>query len=132
MPDLDLLISRHSAETHSLGAAAIVASIAAVARLPVAQTRARIWLAVFLAWMTHPLLDAFTADSSVPIGIMVWWPFSAAYYHSGIMLFDAIHRPWWLPGFWAHNVVAAARELLIVAPLTATIWWTRRKGPQGS
>ena len=132
MPDLDLLIGRHSAETHSIGAASIVASIAPVARLPVAQTRARIWLAVFLAWMTHPLLDAFTADSSVPIGIMVWWPFSSAYYHSGMALFDAIHRRWWLPGFWEHNVIAAARELLIVAPLTAIIWWTRRKGPQGS
>ncbi len=85
MPDLDLLIGRHSAETHSIGAAAIVASVAAVARVPVAQTAARIWLAVFLAWMTHPLLDAFTADSSVPVGIMVWWPFSSAHYHSGIV-----------------------------------------------
>lgn len=132
LPDVDLLIGRHSAETHSIGAAVVIASLLAMARVPVASHRRRIWLAILLAWMTHPLLDAFTADSSVPIGIMVWWPFSSAYYHSGIALFDAIHRRWWLPGFWEHNVIATARELLIVAPLAATIWWTRRKGPQGS
>jgi membrane-bound metal-dependent hydrolase YbcI (DUF457 family) len=117
MPDLDLLIGRHSAETHSIGAAAIVASIAAVARLPVAQTRARIWLAVFLAWMTHPLLDAFTADSSIPVGIMLWWPFSSAHYHTGIVVFDSIYRRWWLPGFFEHNAIAAVKELVMVGPV---------------
>ena len=57
-PDLDLLWGRHSAETHSIGAAAIVASIAAWRRWPAAVTPSRIWLAVFLAWCSHPLLDA--------------------------------------------------------------------------
>ena len=37
MPDLDLLINRHSAETHSIGAAAIVATFSALVRLPVAH-----------------------------------------------------------------------------------------------
>ena len=45
--DLDLLIGRHSAETHSLGAALIVAAIAAWQRWPVARRRWRIGLAVF-------------------------------------------------------------------------------------
>ncbi|HYN08507.1 MAG TPA: metal-dependent hydrolase [Vicinamibacterales bacterium] len=126
MPDLDLLINRHSAETHSVGVAAVVASLAAVARLPVAQTRGRIWLAVFLAWMTHPLLDAFTADSSVPVGIMIWWPFSSAHYHSGIVVFDSIYRRWWLPGFLEHNLIAALKEFVIVGPVAAVVWWVRR------
>ena len=127
MPDFDLLIGRHSAETHSVGAAAIVASIAAVARLPVAQTRGRIWIAVFLAWMTHPLLDAFTADSSIPVGIMLWWPFSPAHYHTGIIVFDSIYRRWWLPGFSEHNAVAALKELVILGPIAGLAWWQSTK-----
>ena len=127
MPDLDLLINRHSAETHSIGAAAIVATISAFARLPVAQTRRRIWLAVFLAWMTHPLLDAFTDDSSIPIGIMIAWPFSTAHFHSGIAVFEPIYRRYWLPGFFAHNVFAAAKELAIVGPIAGLCWWIRRR-----
>jgi membrane-bound metal-dependent hydrolase YbcI (DUF457 family) len=126
MPDLDLLIGRHSAETHSIGAAAIVASVAAVARVPIARERARTWWAIFLAWMTHPLLDAFTADNSVPIGIMIWWPFSSSHYHSGIVVFDSIYRRWWLPGFFEQNLGAALKELVILSPVAALIWWIRR------
>jgi membrane-bound metal-dependent hydrolase YbcI (DUF457 family) len=131
LPDLDLLINRHSAETHSVGAAVIVASVAAFARVPVAQTRARIWATVFLAWMTHPLLDAFTGDSSVPVGIMVWWPFSSAHYHSGIVVFDSIYRRWWLPGFLEHNALAAAKEFVILGPVTGLVWWVRRRRMTG-
>jgi membrane-bound metal-dependent hydrolase YbcI (DUF457 family) len=131
LPDLDFLINRHSAETHSVGAAVIVASLAAFAKVPVAQTRARIWAAVFLAWMTHPLLDAFTADSSVPVGIMVWWPFSSAHYHSGIVVFDSVYRRWWLTGFFEHNARAAARELLILGPVAGLVWWVRRRKMTG-
>ena len=129
MPDLDLLINRHSAETHSIGIAAVVASVAALARLPLAQTRVRIWLAVFLSWMTHPLLDFFTEDSSVPVGIMMWWPFSSAHYHSGLAVFDSIYRRWWLPGFLEHNLIAAVKEFVILGPIAAIVWRTR--GPKG-
>jgi membrane-bound metal-dependent hydrolase YbcI (DUF457 family) len=133
MPDFDLLIDRHSAETHSIGAAVLVASVAALARVPVAGGRARIWFAVFLAWMTHPLLDAFTADSSVPVGIMIWWPFSSAHYHSGIVIFDSIYRRWWLPGFFEHNLVAALKELVVLGPIAAIAAALRiSQGAQGS
>jgi membrane-bound metal-dependent hydrolase YbcI (DUF457 family) len=127
MPDLDLLIGRHSAETHSIGVAALVASIAAWVRVPVAHDRWRIWLAIFLAWMTHPLLDAFTDDSSVPIGIMAWWPFSSAYFHSGVTIFDSIYRRWWLPGFFEHNVQAALKELVLVGPIVLLVMWITRR-----
>jgi membrane-bound metal-dependent hydrolase YbcI (DUF457 family) len=128
VPDLDLLINRHSAETHSVGAAAVVASVAALARLPVAPTRARIWLAVFLAWMTHPLLDFFTDDSSAPVGIMMWWPFSAAHYHASVAIFDSVYRRYWLSGFWEHNLLAALKECVILAPLAAIMFAIRRRG----
>jgi hypothetical protein len=123
--DLDLLFHRHSAETHSIGAAAIVATVAAVLRWPVARTRPRIWLAVAAAYLTHPLLDALAEDSSPPFGIMALWPFSSGYYICRLTIFDSIYRQWHEAGFVSHNLAAIGRELLILAPIAATVWWLR-------
>lgn len=124
-PDLDLLIGRHSAETHSLGAAVLVASIAAWQRWPVSRERWRIGLAVFLAWASHPLLDSMGQDTSKPLGVMALWPFSREYFMTGLTVFAPIFRRWWLPGFVSHNLMAVVREIAILAPLTAAIWWLR-------
>jgi membrane-bound metal-dependent hydrolase YbcI (DUF457 family) len=122
-PDLDLLIGRHSAETHSLGAAAIVATIAWWRNWPVAAGGWRVWLAVFLAWATHPLLDSLGSDTSVPIGVMAFWPFSREYVQTGLDVFLPIYRRWMLPGFVSHNFLAMLRELAILLPFTALAWW---------
>jgi membrane-bound metal-dependent hydrolase YbcI (DUF457 family) len=109
-PDLDLFFSRHRAETHSLGAAVIVASAAAWGLWPVARSRGRMWLSVFAACFTHPLLDALALDTNVPFGIMAFWPISRAYVQSGIEVFDPVWRRWWLADFWTHNSVAMLKE----------------------
>jgi membrane-bound metal-dependent hydrolase YbcI (DUF457 family) len=121
-PDLDLLINRHSAETHSLGAAVIVATAAAVMRWPVAAGRARIWCAVALAWASHPLLDALGRDGSPPFGVMLLWPLARDHFMSSISVFDPISRRWWLPGFISHNLAAVWRELLILVPVATVVW----------
>jgi len=125
-PDLDLLIGRHSMETHSIGAAVAVALVAAWWRWPVARDRWHIWLAVCLAWMSHPVADALAPDTSPPIGVMLLWPFSADFYNSGIHVFAPISRRWWLPGFTLNNVLAVVRELLILGPVLALLAWRRR------
>ena len=127
-PDLDLLIGRHRAESHSLGAAAIVATIAAWRRWPVADTRGRVWLAIFAACATHPLLDALAFDNVPPIGIMAFWPFSRAYVQSGFTLFAPVWRRWWLASFYTHNTLAVIREVSILAPVWLAVWWMRGKG----
>ena len=116
-PDLDLLIGRHSAETHSVGAAVIVAATAALMRWPVARERWRIGLAVLLAWISHPLLDSLGQDSSPPYGVMAFWPVSHEYVRAPFDLFMPIWRRYWEPGFLSHNLLAALRELLILGPL---------------
>jgi inner membrane protein len=126
-PDLDLLVGRHSGETHSVGAAVLVGALAAWQRWPVARERWRIGLAVFLAWLSHPLLDAFGQDTSSPIGVMAFWPFSREYVNANIPLFMPIWRRWWLPGFLPHNLMAVAREIALLGPVTAAIWWLRRR-----
>jgi membrane-bound metal-dependent hydrolase YbcI (DUF457 family) len=131
-PDLDLLIGRHRAETHSLGAAVIVACVAAAWRWPIAASRGRIWLAACAAWATHPLLDALGSDTSIPIGIMAFWPLSRAYYHMGYDLFAAISRRWWTASFYTQNLLAVGREVAILLPICVLVWWLRapRRAPQ--
>ena len=127
-PDLDLLIGRHSAETHSLGAAAIVATAAAVMQWPVAEGRLRIWCAVALAWASHPLLDALGRDGSAPFGVMLLWPLTREHFMSSISVFEPISRRWWLPGFVSHNLAAVWRELLILVPVLLLTWGITRWG----
>jgi hypothetical protein len=126
-PDLDLLIGRHSQETHSLGAATIVATVAAWRRWPIAPTPARIWVAAFVAWISHPLFDASSFDLGPPIGVMLFWPFSVEHWHSGINVFGAIERHWDHAGFFRQNAISFAREMAILLPITAGVWWARRR-----
>jgi len=122
-PDLDLLWGRHSRETHSVGAALIVATVAAWQRWPVASTRTRIWLAVCAAWLTHPLLDAMSSDTSIPVGIMAFWPLSTEFYSTGWDTFGPISRRYWLDNFWAINLTSIGRELVLLGPVSASVWW---------
>jgi hypothetical protein len=136
-PDLDLLIGRHSMETHSVGAAVIVATIAAWQRWPVASSRTMIWIAVAAAWLSHPLLDALGSDTSVPIGVMAFWPFSREHFQSSLEVFGAISRRYWRDDFWSLNLSAVTTELLILVPVvaliavvTSTSWNRRRNAPR--
>ena len=137
-PDLDLLWGRHSAETHSIGAAAIVASIAAWRRWPVLSERSgvegpaavtpwRIWLAIFLAWCSHPLLDALGRDGTPPLGVMAFWPLSNDYVLFPFRIFEAITRRYWEDEFVRHNVMAIAKEVALLAPIAAGVFLARRR-----
>lgn len=127
-PDLDLLIGRHSAETHSVGAA-LVAGVAVFAVMK-ARGAPRAWtwaLVIACAVASHALLDWLGTDTSAPIGIMALWPFSRAYYESDLHLFMAVSRRYWLPEFWAYNFSVLARELLTLGlPALAVEWWLRK------
>jgi hypothetical protein len=61
---------------------------------------------------------------------MALWPASRDYYESGLHVFMAISRRYWLPGFWTYNLRALARELVILAPVAAAVvFFRRRAGP---
>jgi membrane-bound metal-dependent hydrolase YbcI (DUF457 family) len=125
MPDLDLLFAQHRGVSHSVGVAAIAATIVLLLRVPLAETRARLWLAAFAAWATHPLLDSLALDTAAPIGIMAFWPFSAEYVQSGLEVFKPVSRSVGAPSFLPTLRIALTRELLILVPLTAAVWLWR-------
>jgi inner membrane protein len=114
-PDLDLLVGRHSAETHSIGGAAI-AGLATWAFLRWRHVaRARVWgCLVAAAVLSHTLLDWLGTDTSAPIGIMALWPFSREFFESGAHVFQAVSRRYWLEEFWIYNLGVLGRELLLL------------------
>jgi membrane-bound metal-dependent hydrolase YbcI (DUF457 family) len=122
LADVDLLAGFHSAYTHSVGAMGLVfAAVWLVAPAP----RLPLSLAVAAAYGSHPLLDWLAEDTSAPLGIMLLWPFSHHYLHSGLDWFQAISRRYWLPGFWTYNLHGVLRELLLLGPLAALVTFVR-------
>ncbi len=134
--DVDLLFGAHSGPTHGLGAAVIVGMLVAVVssvRRRADATRnakegaIRFAGAVMAAYASHTLLDWLGTDASPPIGIMALWPFSSDYYESHLHVFRAISRRYWLPEFLTWNARALAGELAILLPLTALVFFARRR-----
>jgi hypothetical protein len=141
-PDLDLLVSTHRAETHSIGAAVIAGAVAwvvarsvvAAAPLPPAPGLRRTgrrdalsWaVAVTLAWASHVLLDWLSNDTRPPFGIMALWPLTREYYKASVELFPATSRQYWLAEFWIDNLKAVVVETAILGPIAAVVIWWRR------
>ena len=94
-------------------------------------TRPRHALACAGAVASHILLDWLGSDTTPPIGIMALWPFTHEYYQSPFFVFMAITRRWWLPQFYTWNVVAALREVVILAPIAILVAQTRRNSERG-
>ena len=90
---------------------------------------ARIWLAIFLAWSSHPLLDALGRDGTPPLGIMAFWPFSSDYVLFPFRIFEAITRRYWEDDFVSHNLVAIAKEILMLAPVAGVMFVSTGKSP---
>jgi hypothetical protein len=128
-PDLDLLTGSHSTYTHSVGAVGIVFAAAwAATRFASARQAA----AIAAAWASHLLLDWLGSDTSVPIGIMALWPFTAAHYQSSFYVFDAISRRYWLPEqFVWGNLLAAIKEVVILGPFALTSYWLTHGSHRG-
>lgn len=87
-----------------------------------------------LAYLSHLLLDLFTADRTLPYGMQLFWPFddqyvlaSKAYFMNiehgdmGSTVLDA------LPAiFSAHNLTAIGFELLVLGPPALILFLLRR------
>jgi membrane-bound metal-dependent hydrolase YbcI (DUF457 family) len=126
IPDIDLLLGSHRTYTHSIAAVAAAAFVAWIIarRSPYALT---VTAAVAAAYGSHLLLDWLGKDSSHPIGLMVWWPFSSRFYASGVDLFKEVSRRYWNQSeFVFGNLRSVGWELLILGPVAAAAWTLHR------
>lgn len=79
------------------------------------------------AYLTHLLLDVFSKDTAAPYGLELWWPFSDAFFIAPFTVFDDIWRGTLAKLLGLHNWLAVAREVAIVGPIVALLWWRRRQ-----
>jgi membrane-bound metal-dependent hydrolase YbcI (DUF457 family) len=132
-PDTDLLFrfvdgrNHHNNELHGVGFALLtLAAAAPVFRLLGWRRPFGLALAAAAAWTSHILLDYLNVDTSVPIGLMALWPFSARHFKSPVPIFLDIWRTL-SPAGIRHNAVAAAIELAVLGPVLAAVWRGRTR-----
>ena len=120
LPDVDFLWGRHNMETHSIGFAVLVGAAVFLWRRSV-----RLAVACVAAVICHVAFDWLGSEDSPPLGVMALWPLSSNFYFAHAYVFEAISRRYWLPNFVPHNLLAVAREIAIVGPVVAALWWWR-------
>ena len=122
LPDIDFAWGRHNMETHSVVFALVLGIVAFV------WTRSsRMAIACAVAAGTHVLFDWLGSDDSPPLGVMALWPLSNQFYFAHAYVFVTISRRYWLPGFVEHNAMAVLREIAILLPVAAALWWSRAR-----
>lgn len=122
LPDVDFLLPiPHRGPLHSVGAVAVVFAAVVAARWH-RSDRLAAASAIALAYGSHVLLDWLGTDTFTPRGVMVLWPFSSAFYVSGLDVFAEISRRYWMEGFWRQNTIAILREIVILALPFALVW----------
>jgi inner membrane protein len=126
-PDLDLLIGRHRAESHSIGAAVMAGILAATLRWPLASTRFGIFVAAAGAWGSHIVLDMLGEDTSVPYGVEALWPLTTEFFTAGVDVFSSISRRWYTPRFLQETIAAIVYETLVLVPLLVIVVWAKRQ-----
>ena len=123
-PDLDLFGLVHRGVSHSLGATLVVGAVVWCARRGPGRTRFA--LAATAAYGSHVLFDWMGGDTSPPLGVPALWPLTNAYLQSPWQPFAAVSRRWHQPGlFWAPNVAAVTREIMMLLPLLMLVGWWR-------
>ena len=138
LPDLDLVLSRHRAVTHSIGAVMLVSIIASVVtgwvtrkvrseKLEVGSV-VRVALMCAAAYGSHLLLDWLAVDMTSPYGVRALWPLSDRWYISGLDWFPPTERR----GFFSLaafriNLFAMAYETAVLLPVLGVLWLVRVK-----
>lgn len=124
--------SLHHGPTHSVGAALIVAALAALAGRLLGGRAWRWGLALGLVYLSHVVVDALTMDFSPPPGVPLWWPLSGEFVMADHPVFMAVRREAFTWEVISHDLRALALELALLGPPCAFVMWRRGllKGPR--
>jgi len=133
MPDLDVIAFKfgiayssqwgHRGFTHSVIFAVVVASIAACFSRKLKCTPLIVWLMVFFATVSHPLLDMLTNGG---LGVALYWPFSnerVFFPYRPIAV-----SPIGVSRFFSERGLAVLKSELIWVVLPSVIWFFLLRG----
>lgn len=116
----------HHGISHSLGAALVVGLIFAVYY----WLRSHRFFAPFffatILYASHIVLDSFSVDTRPPFGVPMFWPLSAEYTISPILIFSDVHRHSSTANFLqslfvTHNARTVLQEIVILGALAGVI-----------
>jgi membrane-bound metal-dependent hydrolase YbcI (DUF457 family) len=125
-PDLDLAFVAHRTVTHSIGAVAVVAVLAAALMATSRRPMLRVVWMCAGAYGSHLLLDWLGADLYPPRGLQLLWPLNHEWYISGFDVFRQTARlRIFTRGPMMTNLRAVLQELAILLPVLAVIWRAR-------
>jgi membrane-bound metal-dependent hydrolase YbcI (DUF457 family) len=127
-PDLDILAGQHRSYTHSVGALAAV-GLTSWLVLHRRTNASAVSAVLTAAYGSHLLLDWLGKDTARPAGLTILWPFSSAYFMSGLDLFGEVSRRYWLLNeFILGNLGAVSWEVVVLLPLLIMAWvhWSKR------
>jgi membrane-bound metal-dependent hydrolase YbcI (DUF457 family) len=142
-PDLDLLldtprfyVTAHRTITHSVTAVLLTIIIAAAVTGWVTRRRGisttRIALMCGAAYASHLLLDWLAIDRNPPSGVQMLWPWSPAWFVSGLDVFPQTElRRFFTAATIRVNIKAMTSEGAILLPLLAALWLVRVKALAG-
>ena len=93
----------------------------------------------FFVIFSHIFLDFFTKDTSAPLGMQLFWPFSDNFYLSSVSLFQDVYKASSSSAFlkslfvW-HNLRTVLIEIAILGPMLLFFWirYSRNKELTGS
>ena len=149
LPDIDFLPGflmgqpnqYHHHLTHSLGFAAFVGLLGCLiywrrdrnfmrhAHAPQNEIRFRFWpyfLTISVAVFSHCVLDLLTVDTSLPFGMLLFWPFDMGYYDMNVKIFESVHKSNASTTFFSsllqwHNFKVMAIEVFIMVPVAGLV-----------
>jgi membrane-bound metal-dependent hydrolase YbcI (DUF457 family) len=74
------------------------------------------FLFIFILILSHIGLDFFCEDTSPPIGLPLFFPFSYDYFHSSFELFPAVRKKTFADALQIHNIRVVLIEMLLIMP----------------
>jgi membrane-bound metal-dependent hydrolase YbcI (DUF457 family) len=148
-PDLDLFLEQHRAITHSAGAVAAVFIVAlgvtgqvtrkvqrakfkrqskSTSETLTVESVVRVAAICAAAYGSHLLLDWLAIDRRMPYGLQALWPFSDAWYISGLDVFPQTERRNLLSlATLRTNLWAIAYETAVLLPGLGLVWLLSRR-----
>lgn len=121
----------HQGASHSLVVALALGLALAWLPLPSLGGFGRRWALMNALTVSHLALDLVTRDARPPYGMLLFWPFSPAFVHSGLDLFPNMRRGSLEVVLSAGNWRALATEIALLGPVLAAVACWRRGRPPG-